>query len=275
MTIHTPPATPVPAVESLLAETDASLIARIQRGDTRAGDLLYERYQRRVLHKARQYFPDPDAAEDLAGAVWERVWRSLPRYQERGRFAGWLMKVLQSLAVSQVRRRRTRIEASVVAADLNELAEVLTAGDTGAPDRLALAAERSIILYEALAALKQTNRDYFDAVLERWLEDVGTEPDQASTGLKRVRRHRGLLWLRRYLLARCPELFADLAERPPSGKEPSRRPAKRPLAGRIPMKETADGCKPAERRGRQPPPKSRKPAGLPRQSFRVAPPERG
>ncbi len=73
--------------------SDAALAQRAQTGDKPALAILYERYLERVYRYFYARTGVVQMAEDLTAQTWLAVLESLPRYRERGTFAGWLFAI--------------------------------------------------------------------------------------------------------------------------------------------------------------------------------------
>ena len=73
---------------------DAALINRAQLGDIQAFEAIVKRYYARCLRFARGMLRDPADAEDAVQETFVRVYRALPRYEERQRFDSWLFRIL-------------------------------------------------------------------------------------------------------------------------------------------------------------------------------------
>jgi RNA polymerase sigma-70 factor (ECF subfamily) len=86
---------------------DASLVASIARGDSRALELLYERHSRGVYSLAVRLLSDGPAAEDVVQETFLKLWRQPSAYQPtRGRLLPWLLGVAHHHAVDLLRRRQ-------------------------------------------------------------------------------------------------------------------------------------------------------------------------
>ncbi|MGV3721309.1 MAG: RNA polymerase sigma factor [Actinomycetota bacterium] len=227
--------TSLPSIPGSPADTDLVLVTRVRGGDLRAWDTLFARYRRLVYRRVREYGRNADAAEDLAIIAWENAWKALPRYQERAGFVPWIMRILKNVAADDARRRRRRVEALVVAAELQELGELLTTGAGNDPEARLLARERAQALEAALGALRREAPRYWEAVQSGWLEAVFCK-EKPDTNLERVVRHRALRWLRTRLLRDQPHLFAG------EGSHKGVAQAQNPLA--LPPAEVTDGQSP-------------------------------
>lgn len=93
--------------------TDEELLAAVRRGDLRAFDRLYTRYERRLFGYMRRIVDDRDLAEDLFQDVLLTVLRDRGYDPTRGRFSAWLFTVARNRCLEHLRRDgpRTKAEA--------------------------------------------------------------------------------------------------------------------------------------------------------------------
>lgn len=74
-------------------ETDAALMRRLQRDDTRAYDALYARWGAKVFQFLVRRTGSRLAAEDALQETWLRVYRYRGRYDPSRRFSAWLYTI--------------------------------------------------------------------------------------------------------------------------------------------------------------------------------------
>ena len=82
------------------SEADALLVARVQRGDTAAFEMLVVKYQRRIERLIGRTVRDPDRVRDIAQETFVRAWRALPQFRGESAFYTWLYRI----AVNTARR---------------------------------------------------------------------------------------------------------------------------------------------------------------------------
>lgn len=83
-------------------DPDAMLLARAQRGDMRAFEMLVVKYQRRVERLIARQVHDPDSVQDLAQETFLRAYRALPNFRGESAFYTWLYRI----AVNTARQSR-------------------------------------------------------------------------------------------------------------------------------------------------------------------------
>ncbi len=92
-------------------QVDAELIARVQRGDKRAFDLLVIKYQRRIMRLLSRQVRNPSDIEDIAQETFIKAYRALPDFRGDSAFYTWLYRIAINTArnwyVAQTRRPQT------------------------------------------------------------------------------------------------------------------------------------------------------------------------
>ncbi|MHB0948849.1 MAG: RNA polymerase sigma factor [Gemmatimonadaceae bacterium] len=78
----------------LMPDSDLDLIRRAQRGDADAFGLLVRQWYPRSLRFARSMLRVEQDAEEAVQDAWLRVWKALPRYEEREQFDKWFFRIL-------------------------------------------------------------------------------------------------------------------------------------------------------------------------------------
>src|SRR5690606_31178205 len=62
-------------------DVDADLVARVQRGDKRAFDLLVLKYQRRIMRLLARLLRSPADIEDVTQEAFIKAYRALPQFR--------------------------------------------------------------------------------------------------------------------------------------------------------------------------------------------------
>lgn len=170
-----PPLTAVAATLPSATPSDAGLLARAKLGDAEAFSAIVERYYQRCLRFARGVLHNPADAEDVVQDAFVRLYRALPRYEERHRFDAWLFRILGNCcrtANAAARRHDSRGD------DESELERV------AAPDRTDAAFELDFgdEVRRALAEVPAYNREIF---LLHYIEGFSYEEIERITGVRR------------------------------------------------------------------------------------------
>jgi len=87
---------------------DAALVARAQRGEMLAFEVLVVKYQRRVAATIRRVVHDGRVAEELTQEVFLSVFVALPSFKPDGEFAAWLFTIARNAARSYLRNAQNR-----------------------------------------------------------------------------------------------------------------------------------------------------------------------
>lgn len=95
----------VPEAETGIPEEDRLVL--LARMDRQAFGRLYDRYFDAIYHYIARRVGDPETAEDISAAVWERALTAIERYEIRGLpFAAWLYRIAGNLVANHHRQRR-------------------------------------------------------------------------------------------------------------------------------------------------------------------------
>lgn len=74
-------------------DTDKELVRRVQKGDRYAFDLLFSRYQHKILNLVARYLKDPQDVEDVTQEAFIKAFRALPRFRGESAFYTWLYRI--------------------------------------------------------------------------------------------------------------------------------------------------------------------------------------
>lgn len=84
---------------------DDELLARFCGGQTAAFDLLFNRHYQAVYNFARMMLSHDQAAEEVLQETFVAVARHACSYAGRGRFKGWLMRIVRNRCLNQLAHR--------------------------------------------------------------------------------------------------------------------------------------------------------------------------
>ena len=103
--------------EVMEGPTDASLVAAVRRGDDRAFEELYSRYQRRISAYIFGMVKDHGRAEDITQDVFISALRRMRETDRPIAFKPWVYEIAKNACIDQFRRSRRAEEVSMDAGD--------------------------------------------------------------------------------------------------------------------------------------------------------------
>ena len=144
-------------------ETDKALVARAQKGDRRAFDLLVLKYQHRVQRLIARYVRDPEQVYDLAQETFIKAYRALGRFRGDSAFYTWIYRIAVNTAKNQLASdARGGFTVSLNSGGSDESDEPMiepeALRDTGSPDALAATEELKSAIDRAIADLPEDLR---------------------------------------------------------------------------------------------------------------------
>jgi RNA polymerase sigma-70 factor (ECF subfamily) len=166
---------PLPEREPAQPAVDSTLVNRAKLGDIHAFEAIVERYYARCMRFANGMLRDSAEADDVVQETFVRLYRALPRYEERHRFDSWLFRILgnccRSANLLQQRREALDIGDEVLLQSLPS------------PDRpdAAFDQEWGDEVRRALAEVPEYNREIF---LLHYVEGFSYEEIERITGVR-------------------------------------------------------------------------------------------
>jgi RNA polymerase sigma-70 factor (ECF subfamily) len=153
--------------------TDEELVARVQRGDKRAFDLLVLKYQNRVSSLIGRYVRDVADVADVTQEAFIRAYRALPSFRGESAFYTWLYRI----AINTARNHLVALDRRPPATDVDAAeAEQLDLGarlkDHTTPESLLLQEEMARTIQAALSDLPE---DLRTAITLREIEGMSYE----------------------------------------------------------------------------------------------------
>lgn len=134
-----------------------------------------EAYYPRCLRFARGVLRHSDDAEDMVQETFVRLYRALPRYEERQRFESWLFHILGNCC--RTANKSGRRHETLHVDDEHALDRVAAPDRTGA----SLDSEWGAAVRQALAEVPEYNREIF---LLHYIEEFSYEEIERMTGVK-------------------------------------------------------------------------------------------
>jgi len=141
------------------AETDQQLVAKVQKGDARAFDLLVLKYQHRIFGLIGRYVHDADEVQDVAQEAFIKAYRALPDFRGESAFYTWLYRIAINTAKNYLVSRSRRPPGSDV--DIEDAEHYEGGGalrDIENPENALLGEELRAVVDRAIADLPEDLR---------------------------------------------------------------------------------------------------------------------
>ena len=139
--------------------TDQQLVARVQKGDSRAFDMLVLKYQHKILSLVSRYVRDADEVQDVAQEAFIKAYRSLPSFRGDSAFYTWLYRIAINTAKNHLVSRSRRPPGSDVEP---EQAEYFESGagirNIETPENALFGEELKGVVKQAISALSEDLR---------------------------------------------------------------------------------------------------------------------
>ena len=94
-------------------ETDAELVARLQRGDDSAFEAIVRTHSGRLLSVARRFLGNNEDAQDAVQDAFIRAYKAIHTFEARAQLHTWLHRILVNTALMKLRERRRRPTESI------------------------------------------------------------------------------------------------------------------------------------------------------------------
>ena len=107
-------------------DTDQQLVARVQKGDKRAFDLLVLKYQHKIFAIISRFIKDPVEVQDVAQEAFIKAYRAMGNFRGDSAFYTWIYRIAINTAKNHLVSRGRRPPSSDVEI---EDAEIYTTGD--------------------------------------------------------------------------------------------------------------------------------------------------
>ena len=155
-------------------DIDQELVARAQRGDKRAFELLVEKYQRKLGRLLSRFIRDPSEVEDVTQEAFIKAYRALPAFRGDSAFYTWLYRIgintAKNYLMAMGRRAPTSTEVEAEEAEGFEEGEQLR--DINTPESVLLSNEIAETVNRTIEALPEELRK---AIQMREIEGMSYE----------------------------------------------------------------------------------------------------
>ena len=141
------------------ADTDGELVRRVQKGDRRAFDLLFLRYQHKIQGLVGRYVHAPEEVEDVVQEAFIKAYRALPRFRGESAFYTWLYRIAVNTSKNHLVSRARRPQGVDLDASDGDAAEVADAlKDTEDPEGALRRDELEAVVNHAIGELPEDLR---------------------------------------------------------------------------------------------------------------------
>ena len=155
-------------------DVDAELVARVQRGDKKAFDLLVLKYQRKILRLLGRMIRDPAEIEDVAQEAFIKAYRALPQFRGESAFYTWLYRIAVNTARNWLASagRRPSTPNAIETEDGETFNETDNLTDISTPESMMASREIAETVNAAIAELPEELRT---AIVLREIEGMSYE----------------------------------------------------------------------------------------------------
>ncbi|HZR42866.1 MAG TPA: sigma-70 family RNA polymerase sigma factor [Ktedonobacteraceae bacterium] len=196
-------------MNKLARDDEEQLIARSQRGEVDAFNLLVLQYQQIMYNAVYRLLGDYEAAADVTQDAFFAAFRAIQTYRGGSSFRAWLLRIGSNMACDHWRRVQRRPAESLEALTEDEephapnvLSALASSGPEGNPEEMLLSQELQELIQQGLQQLPLDQRT---AVVLCDIEGLSYEEvaqaTQTTLGTVRSRISRGRVRLRNYLQA--------------------------------------------------------------------------
>ena len=154
--------------------TDQALIIQFQNGDSKEGAFtqLLKRHQENVFFQIKKMVLEHADADDIAQAVWIKVWNKLDGFKQESAFSTWLFRVAYNETLNFIAQKK-RLKTHTTQNELDHSLEHPSSQNALKETEIQIKLER------AIAELPEKQRFVF---MLRYYEDFDYEKIASITG---------------------------------------------------------------------------------------------
>ena len=142
-----------------LHELDRELVARVQRGDMAAFDLLVRKYQHRIAALIGRYISDWSECQDVAQDTFIRAYRAIGNFRGDAQFYTWLHRIAVNTAKNHlVAHKRRPPTDDIEISDAEQFDSGIRLRDTDTPERELARQQMEQVVMRAVGALPEELR---------------------------------------------------------------------------------------------------------------------
>ncbi len=143
----------------LSQQLDHELVARFQRGESAAFDLLVRKYQHRIVALISRYVSDWSECQDVAQETFLRAYRALGSFRGDAQFYTWLHRIAVNTAKNHlVASRRRPPTGDIDVADAEQFDSGIRLRDNDTPERELMRQQMEQTVMRAVEALPEELR---------------------------------------------------------------------------------------------------------------------
>ncbi|ALM83949.1 RNA polymerase sigma factor RpoE [Bordetella sp. N] len=193
-------------------EIDAELVARVQRGDKKAFDLLVMKYQRKIMRLLSRMIRDPSEIEDVAQEAFIKAYRALPQFRGDSAFYTWLYRIAINTARNWMASsgRRPSAPTALESEDGETFNEADNLSDISTPESMVATREIAETVNAAIDALPEELRT---AIVLREIEGMSYEDIAQSMGCPIGTVRSRIFRAREAVAARLRPMLGNAADR--------------------------------------------------------------
>jgi len=154
-------------------EIDQELVARVQKGDNKAFDLLVLKYQVRLSKLVSRFLRNQSDVQDVVQEAFIKAFRALPSFRGDSAFYTWLYRIGINTAKNHlVAQSRKNPANGIDTQDAEDYGASEWLKEYSSPEREALTAELEKTIYQAMGDLPP---DLREAITLREIEGLSYE----------------------------------------------------------------------------------------------------
>jgi RNA polymerase sigma-70 factor (ECF subfamily) len=154
-------------------QMDHELVARVQRGDSKAFDLLVRKYQHRIVALIGRYVSDWSECQDVAQEAFLRAYRAMGSFRGDAQFYTWLHRIAVNTAKNHlVAHGRRPPTDDIDVADAEQYDSGIRLRDNDTPERELMRQQMEQTVMRAVEALPEELRN---AITLREVEGLSYE----------------------------------------------------------------------------------------------------
>ncbi|MGB1984144.1 MAG: RNA polymerase sigma factor RpoE [Porticoccaceae bacterium] len=145
--------------ETKAEPTDHQLVARVQKGDKRAFDLLVLKYQFRLQAIVSRFIRDTDEVADVTQEAFIKAYRALPKFRGDSQFYTWLYRIAINTAKNYlVSKNRRPANTDIDIGDAEQFSDNDKLIDETSPENSMMTEELAQVIKDSLNQLTEDLR---------------------------------------------------------------------------------------------------------------------